>query len=269
MIKGPGVSTNIVFKESIQHPLTLFPTALGILGGLGTALFGVSPIVASVATGGIAIGLGSFLVNYFMRADGFVQNHLQEVHRQAVLQMQSLLDQLKANLKKKEIPLDNLRYAEQAVDQLDHLTKMFEAFKNLLNQKLKPSELTFGRYFTTADQVQLAVLDNLNGISVKLSSIASIDLFYIEERLKSLSQQLQLDPTDHDEIQTLKTRKKVRQQQMDQVNILLTYNEQALTQLAVTNAAIADMKGVGGRSNTDLNSALQDLEILAKRAQNL
>lgn len=269
MTNLPPTKSNIAMKESIQHPLTLFPTAVGMLGGLGTVLFGTTPLIAAVAAGGIVIGVGSFLVNYFARGEHYFQKFLQEAHRKSVIQMQSLLDQLKTSLKKKEIPEDNIKYAEQSLDQLDHLFKMFEAFKNLLNQKLNPNELTFVRYFAAADQVQLSVLDNLKVISVKLKSIASIDINYIEERFVSLKQQSKLDPTDHDEVQTLNTRKKVREQQMDQVNILLTYNEQALTQLAVTNAAIADMKGIDGLSKTDLNSAVQELEVLAKRAQNL
>jgi hypothetical protein len=269
MSKIPGSNTNVALRESIQHPLTLFPTALGFLGSFGTLLFGVNTIGVSVAAGGLAVGVGSFLVNYFLRGEVFVQKYLNEAHRRSIQQMESLLDKLKSRVVKKEIPSDILNHANQAIDQLALLFKKFEAFKGLLNQKLNPNELSFGRYLASADQVQLAILDNLENISVKLSSISSIDNEYIKEHIQEIKKQKNIDAVDEAELQALIARQQVRQEQIDKVNALLTYNEQALTQLAKTNSAITDMRGKDGRASTDLTSAIQELEILAKRAQNL
>ena len=47
------------FFDLIQHPLTLWPPALGMATGIGLGIFGIAsgPFSAAVAVGGIGIGM--------------------------------------------------------------------------------------------------------------------------------------------------------------------------------------------------------------------
>lgn len=262
--KPPG---KIVFQESLQHPLTLFPTAVGILGSLTTLLFGTTTLSAGLALGGLGLGAGSWLVNYFFRKEIFLREHLMRVRSQAEHQMQLVLKSLEANLKKTPLPEDAKEYANQALQQFGLIQKSFTNFRQILSDKLDPREITFNRFLMTAEQVNLAVVDNLQSIATRLKSIGGIDADYIRNRLALLAKLKSRERADEDETTTLMARQELRAEQMSKVNSLLTYNEEALTQLARANAAVIEMQGKGGHSSMELNEATKELEEIAKRAK--
>jgi len=61
----------------------------------------------------------------------------------------------------------------------------------------------------------------------------------------------------------------LRDSQLDTVNSLLTFNENAITEFDRVNAAIAEVKGVKSQTGVDLDSAMRELEALAERAKKL
>ncbi|MBF0314729.1 MAG: hypothetical protein HQK50_17010 [Oligoflexia bacterium] len=262
-------SAKVVLQESLQHPLTLFPTAAGILGGVGSALFGVTALSASLAIAGITIGLGSLLLNYFYRGDYFISRHLKALQVQADRQMQLLSERLKQSLNQRELTTEASQFAKQALTQLELLQKKYQGLKTLLERKLNPQELTFGRFLMSADQVHHAILDNLDMIADKLAGLASIDQRYSETRIREIKQQRSMDAADEEELKTLQAREELRVAHMEKINVLLTYNEQALTALDKSSAAITEMKGKSGRSPVDLTFATQELESIANRVRNL
>jgi hypothetical protein len=253
--------------RTVQHPLTLYPTAFGILGVVALSLFGVSIIPASVALGGFGIGLGSWMINYFMRGDKFDQAAFAQLQRELERRRNELLVDLEKNLSLCNTVDFTEDYAKQALDQFKMIQTRIDNFHKLLTDKLVPGELTYGRFYVAAEQLYLAVLDNLQGIVTRLRSISTIDPEYIDARLTALNRLKQPAPADREEVDTLKQRQTLRREQLDRVNEMLTFNEVALTEFDRTGTAIADMKTSKGRTNIDLEAATKEIEALAKRAQ--
>jgi hypothetical protein len=60
---------------------------------------------------------------------------------------------------------------------------------------------------------------------------------------------------------------KLREDQIKKIDSLLTHNEEALTELDQTTTSIASVQTIQGRAKVDLESAMKELEELAKRSQ--
>lgn len=266
-MKDRKPTQDIVWTESLQHPLTLYPTAIGLLGSLTTVLFGMGPVTAGVAAGGLAIGAGSWAVNYFFRKDSFVRDHLMTLQRESEERMKAVMTILQKNLRNSDLQPDAQDYADQALHQFDLIRDSFQNFQHILSEKLDSKEITFHRFLMTGEQVNLAVLDSLQNIATRLKSISAVDPDYIKQRMKALEKLQKVEPTDESEFKTLTARAELRQEQMSKVNELLTFNEEALTQLARANAAVVEMRGKGGISSMELTDATAELELIAKRAK--
>lgn len=263
-----GLKRNVLLR-TLQQPLTLYPTAVGVLGGLAVGLFGANPIVLAAAIGGLGAGLGGFLLNYFGRQDRFTAVELEALHARLAERERQLVANLRTDLKRLLGNRATDDHARQAIKQLEMVQDRFDTFRSLLGRKLKVNELTFGRYLVAAEQVHLAVLDNLGAIASQIESVAAIEDDYIEERLRELTKLKNPAPADREERQTLEERSKLRESQLDRINTLLTRNEEAITKFDASNSAIAGMKGATRRADTGIETATAELEAIAKRARGM
>ena len=265
-VSGSGIAKAVV-RGTLQHPITLFSTATGFLGGLTFLLLEPTTLFATLGVGGLALGAGSWAFNYFVRGKTFESEYLRklsdDLHRRNVALLKDLQRKLAEGQK---IPGADA-YAEQALQQFNMSAERFDNFQQLLTEKLDPMELTHGRYRVTAEQVHNSVLDNLERIAASFGSIRAIDPDYIDERLKLLSKlKVPLGDADSQEVETLEERKELRASQLDKVNTLLTYNEQAMTKLDTACTAVADTNTKKGRASIDLESAMAALGELSQRA---
>jgi hypothetical protein len=258
-----------VLARTLQHPLTLYPTAVGLLGVLGVALFGPTAVAIGAAAGGISLGLGHFATQYLFRADRVAAAHLKELHERFEQKKAQILGELEAKLEKLTALKTDEGYADQAIKQLRMVQKRFGTMQRLLGDKFEPTELTYGRYFLAGEQAYLSVLDNLDSIAARLESVSTIDLGYHEERLRALGKLKTLAAADEEEIRTIRERSALRAEQLDKINTLLTFNENAITEFDRVNTAIAEVKGSRSQSSVDLETAIRELEMLAGRAQKL
>lgn len=257
-----------VLSEALQHPITLIGAASGILGGLATVLFDGGLIVGSIAAGGAALSLFSWLINYFGRNKTFTDRHIKKLHEELAKRKKAAIIQIK-------IDLDHLidipgaqHFAIQGRDQFIKSEEKYINLEMMLKQKFSETEITFSRYLGTAEQVYLSVLDNLLDISNLLKSIKAIDIEYIRQRTVALGQLSEATEADKKEVETLQNRIELRKKQLDKVNILLTKNEEAMTALDITAAAISETRTSKGRASKDFQSAMDELQRLANQAKN-
>jgi len=221
-----------VLSRTLQHPVTLYSTTVGCLSGLVAALWG-SPAAVYMAIGGLAVGTGSWIINYFYRGDVFAAQYVREVQRALEEHKQKVCETAIAQLSKYK----EMRGAEdlvaQALEQFGKIQERYRMFQEMLADKLKPGELTYGKYLSAAEQVYLAVLDNLQDILPILESANGIDLDYIDERLAQLKCSPPLEKGGQggfsDEIKTLEERKELRDDQLRNIGVLLTDNEEAIS----------------------------------------
>ena len=269
MSESPANIKRVVLSRTLQHPLTLYPTAVGVLGAVGIGLFGPVTVAVAAAVAGLGVGLGHLATQVLVRPDSVAAQHFRELHAQLSGRRAAMLADLEARLKK-GATLEGCRsYGDQALKQLDMVQQRFETMQTLLAAKFESTELTYSRYFVAGEQAFLAVLDTLDSITSRMQSACAIDPKYHDERVNAARRQKTLAPADEEELRTLKERMALRNSQLDAVNTLLTFNENAITEFDRVNAAIAEVKGAKAQTSVDLDGAMRELETLAQRAQKL
>ncbi|MBF0104789.1 MAG: hypothetical protein HQM16_05630 [Deltaproteobacteria bacterium] len=258
-----------VLKTTAAHPLTLYPLAIGVLGGLGVILFKAPVEAITAAVAGLGLGSLMWFINYFVRKKTFASRYIQRLQKKIEEQRVGLLNGLKKELENFKTQKGLEEFAGQAEAQFDMIHARFESIQKVLADKIQPGELTFNRYMGTAEQVYLSVLDNLQSIATLIKSSGNIDEDYIKGRFDCLKKLNTLAKADEEELETLERRLELRKKQLDEINTLLTSNEKAMTELDQTTASLASAKIVKGRASVDMESAIADLEDLARRAQKL
>lgn len=252
-----------VMDATIGHPITLGSVAVGFLGGVGLVLFG-GPLATGAVIGGIGVGLGSFLVNYFMRGSAFENNHIRKLKQDLERQNAKMLTDLQENLSKIKSFENGGEYGPQSEAQFTKIQNKFEVLKSVLDRKLVRGEITYNRFLGTAEQVHFSVLDNLTQIETILNGLKAIETSDVKQRMKQIKKSTA--PDDVAEMKTLENRLQLCDTQLAKVNTMLTQNEEAMTELDKTTTVISNVQMSRGRSSSDLDTALKDLVGLADRA---
>lgn len=248
-----------VFKATAQNPLVLYPLTIGVLGGLAAALLSPMTIFIAAAAIGTGLGLGTWLLDSTLRRERHAGAYLQRMRELLAQRVEHSIGHLQEDLGEMG--------SEQGLGQLEQLREKYQAFQELLERKLDPNELTYGRYLGMMEQVFLAGLDNLSRVVNILQGINAIDEQHIRKRLLELDAMAKRKPTHDSEYQALSERLALRSAQSDKVDNLLTQNETAMTQIDRTMAAIAEMDTSRPRANMDMESAMQELQRLGERSK--
>lgn len=244
-----------VLKDTMTHPASVYPAAGAILGGVGFFLFH-SPVALAAASAGVALGVGGWVYNHYYRRGHFSRKYLDALHEQIRQETKRRMETL----------VDDLKEAgsSQGLSQLPRLKMKFENFVEILDSKLEKEELTYGRYLGVAEQVYLAMVDNLMEAAAKLKSVSAIDDGYIRKRLKQLAREK--DSNDREEESALKERLLLMDRMKEEAQDLFAENEAAMTKLDTAAAALTGIKTKKGQAAMDMEYAINELEIMAGRA---
>jgi len=258
-----------VRKRILWNGTSSVAIPLAILGGLAFAVLEPSLLLLILAGGGIAAGSGSWLANW-LRKDTFASEHIRKLREQMTAERDAKRQRLTKELTAySEAAMAGADYAKQGVQQFAIAQKGFDVLQEILAEKLSPQELFFGRFLGTAEQLHLAILDNIREIASLLKSVGVIDADYIEDRLKKLSRlekEGKFTKADEEEREALGASLGIREEQFEKINVLLTRNEEALTALDRTRAEVAQMRtSASGEATMDLETARAELERLARR----
>ena len=246
-----------VTKDSLQHPLVLYPSAIGVLGGVAVGLLGVSVPLVVVSGLGAMLGLGSLATNYFLRRDYFKNIYIRKVHAEIVRERESRLE----NLKQRLTEVSSVR----GLAQLDRLKDKFGLLQKVLASKLQQGELTYERYLCMSEQVYLSALDNLQSIVDRLESLKAIDESFVRDRITEL--ETNAVASERPELKALQERLALFSRQMEGAESLLGLNEGAMTQIDITTTALSNITTNKGHASVDMETAMMELEKMADRAQ--
>ena len=247
-----------VLAETLQKPYVLYPGAVGLLGVAGAALLGPSMLFVLPAAAGMAVSLGAWSIDYFLRRDKHAGAYLRQLHRNMSDRRAQALTNLRLELKKGG--------SQEGLSQLTRLEEKYRAFEELLASKLDPNELTYARYLGMAEQVFLACLDNLQRIVSAIGSVRAIDAAYLADRIGELAAHREPSASQQQELKALRSRMELRQEQLAKIDQWLAQNERAMTSMDETMAAVAQMVTVQGHATTDMETAMKELQALARRA---
>jgi hypothetical protein len=246
-----------VLKETLQKPYVLYPAVVGVLGGLAALLLGPSWLFVGLGLAGGAFGAGSWLLDYGLRRDTHAGRYLQRLHETLAGKREASMAELEQDLAEAG--------SEEGLSQLQRFQNKFEALQELLSKKLAPTELTYSRYLGMAEQVFLAGLDNLVRVADTLKGAAAIDEGYVGRRMAKLEGLASPSVSQQQELDTLRARLALKAEQQRKAQAWLTQNEQAMTQMDLTLAAIADLSTSEGHASTDMETAMAELQRLAQR----
>lgn len=255
---SPQAVARAVLRETLQKPYVLYPTAVGVLGGLAAVLLGPSTLFLAPAAVGLALGAGSWMVDYALRRDRHAAAYLKRLHEAMAGRVDATIARLRIELTQLDYPI--------GLSQMNQLKLKFEAFRELLRRKLDPGEMTYGRYLGMAEQVFLGGLDNLTRISDALQSLGAIDPQHIERRMREIDRDGIESAAQDREKSALAERAALLERQRSLVDRLLAENEAAMTRIDHVMAAIGGLDTSAGHASMTMESAMDELRVLAERA---
>jgi hypothetical protein len=131
-----------VLNNTLQHPLTLFPVAIGLLGTLGILLFQAPLLAVGAAVGGFGIGITTWAVNYLGRNKTWANRYIESLHKKIEAQKQAALEKIERDLIGSQTLKGTEQFAEQGALQFKMIQNCFENLKSILGEKLNAGELT-------------------------------------------------------------------------------------------------------------------------------
>ena len=256
---SPSAVSRAVFNQTLQKPHVLYPTAVGILGGVACLLLGPATLFIAHAIAGAALGAGGWAYELLFKRDQHARDYMQSMH-------QMLAGRVEDTMRVLNQELHQLKF-EPGVAQIDVLRDKYAAFAELLRRKLDPNEMTFTRYLGMGEQVFLGGLDNLARISDALKSSETNDAVEIRARIRQLKGDGIDSQAQDQEEAALNARLALMAQQQEKVFGWLAENEAAMTALDRVMAGVAEMNTVQS-ATMKMQDSMQELEALAARARN-
>jgi hypothetical protein len=221
------------FYDLIQHPLTLWPPAVGAATAFGLTLFTTVslPCTAAIAVGGVAMGAANWAYRFFGPGDDYMQRHYAALHEEFEKLKQQKTVALAADLKM----LGCRRGQIQVAQFEDKFQNLLAVFRRVLSE----NELTFSRVMGTAEQVYRSGLENLDRAVTLLLNVKDMDREEIATRVAELEQKPRRTHADDTYLSALKDQAGVFDQTLQEVEELLAGNEEALATMdKAGNAAI-------------------------------
>lgn len=239
---------------ALQHPLNSYPTAIG--ASLGAFYFLIEPILIAGVVGAAltTIGLGSLIVNGFIRRDAFALEAMQKMNarmeRERVKDMGILSSKLDSELTRQ---------------QLTRIQDKFATFRDVLDERFKKGSITYSRFLNTAQEIFKLSVKRIEEIHLKEKQIAGIDSKAAEKRLRQLNKEDESDPTVISEKASLQSRIDIKGKNEVRIKEILASNEQAITKFDI----VMDQMSENECSEQELTFLMEELESVSKAIHNI
>lgn len=249
-----------LFQYSIAHwsfrytiPFILGAIVFGVLFSFSYELFLTILFI-------FGFGCAAFIFNVFFKGDKIKKKYTE-------LLLKLLEEQTEQKLKNLENNLLSFKQTHGA-KQLEQFRQKFEILVDILKYKFDVSQLTYNRYYSIAREVYLSGIDNLNDLVIALKTLDSIDLEYINDRLKSLKDKDPENMAIKKEVEALNRSLNSFKQQEQKVYNLIAENETALTQMDEATIAISEIsKSKDKEAGIDMENSMKALAELAQRTK--
>ena len=265
---SPEAIRKSVNKVSLTHPLTLYPSALG----LGCAAFAAIANLPSFYIGTI-IGLIAssmwLVVQRFFRSGTLGKHYLSMLDKKREEYKINLIEQVKIGIDGQYETDTACEHAQQGSAQFGRVRKVRDGIQELLTIKLNTNELTFHRFLAASEQAYLSILDNLKDVIAALKSANSIDPEELQQRIKKFGKLKVLTGADREEKEALEERVEIWEKHMERVDCLLAKNEKAITAMEGISARISEWQTDQHFAASDIESVITELHDLAQYAHKL
>jgi hypothetical protein len=265
---SPEAANKAVRTATLNHPITLYSTVIGVLGALSLGILGPSIYATAAAFGGFSLGIGSWVVNYFFRSETLAKRYLDRLDQQREQHKSWLIEQVKAGLSCRYATEAACSQAKQGCEQFDRARLVRDGIQELLGMKLGVNELTFHQFLAATEQAYLSTLDNLKDVVAILRSADSITPGTLEQRLLDMKGK-NLSQADKEEQGALTESLALWHEQMDKVDKMLAKNERVITEMENISARVADWDTEQHFAASDVESIITELQDLAGYARKI
>ncbi len=233
-----GISKK-VNEEILNHSLTLYPGAGGVLALLWGGLF--SSTGALVIGGlGIAASIGHAVYQKYFKSNKLSKKYIDQAREEQKQQLIAKLDSLGPELV--ELGCD------QGAQQVEQLSKKFDGLQETIVDKLSNDPTTASKLSALAERLYLATIDNLLHAKQILKSVDDIDLDYIDTQLARAHNEI--------EKESLEERKKLKLDGINEAEVCIANNEVAMTKINMLSISLAKSKK---SSSFDMESSLHEI----------
>jgi len=228
------------------HPFNTYPISVGLIA-LGYAAI-ESSIFATVVGGiSIMVGLGSLVVNKYIRTEFFIEQALIKQHEdqaQAIdVRIQGINDSL-------------VQYHRvDACRQMDTVLTKVQTFNEILHERFTGQGLAYSRFLGISDSIFSNVLNSYDEMILLLKQAASIN----EDRCIAAIGEIHQNVDRTTDVGLLNARLELKNVIIpSRIDDMLISNEQAITKLDVTMSSFADIS-----TEKELEWAMNELQTLS------
>jgi hypothetical protein len=237
------------WTDSVVYPL--------LVGGIGIAtavVSGIDAISVSMTAVGITLGLFSWAWGYARRRDQHAAlimkeraSHLMHKREQELLRLE---DRLQGD------------GAAEAYAQIRELRVGFDAFKNVLEQKLSSGELGYQRFRVVLEELFLSSLDNLEHAVERLHAALAIGIDEVDERIR----QIEAIGDDPDSMEIIELRRaRTRYAALtESARELFEKNKTVLATLQLSSARVTSMQAHRAKARKELDAVLNEVSSLTR-----
>lgn len=240
-----AVNKTAIESWIFQYPLFTIAGLLGVglLFGFNFWLVLVSILLAGVSP-------ISYIMDKFIRNEKIKLKYIQQIKQKTQEEIRKKNQQLKSDLQ--EV---NMR---DAAIQLEQFQRNFQNFEFVLNQKFRPEELAFNRYYSIVQEIVLGGMNNLQSIYLKKKNLIDSNPDEVVSTLKSLERVKTPSNAQKSRIHQLQRRLQLYEDQKTEIDELLSQNEKAITAIEELSRKIASLN-TSGSVSADMEQAMDDL----------
>ncbi len=262
MPKRPQLLDRDLFRAARREALSfsfwtdgvVYPLLLGAIGVSSAVVSGTDAISAAMATLGIVLGLSFWVWGYRRRRDQHAAVLMKERASHLVQKRDQELARLDAKLQ-----ADGMT---EASEQIRELRLGFDAFKDVLANKLSSGELGYQRFRVALEELFLSALDNLEHAVERLHAALDIGIDGVEERICRI-EALEDDPnsTEIIELQRARTRYGAL---IESARELFEHNKAILATLQLSCARVTSVQPHRALARRELEAVFAEVSSLTR-----
>ena len=262
MPKRPQLLDRELFRAARREALAfsfwtdgvVYPLLLGFIGISSAVVSGVDLTSVCMAALGMLTGLLFWAWGYARRRD----QHAALIMRERAAHLMQKRDQ---ELVRLEATLESDGTAE-ACTQIRELRAGFEAFKNVLEQRLSSGELGYQRFRIVLEELFLSSLDNLEHAVERLHAALAIGIDGVEARIRHI-ETVGDDPNSMELIELERARTRY-EALTESARELFEQNKLVLETLQLSCAKVTSMEAHRSKARKELDAVLADVASLTR-----
>lgn len=262
MPKRPQLLDRDLFRAARREALAfsfwtdgvVYPLLLGGVGVSWAMVAGADAVSLSIAALGFLSGAAFWSWGYVRRRDQHAALIMKERASQLVHKRDQELSRLDAML-----PADGMSEASR---QIRELRAGFDAFKNVLEQKLDSGELGYQRFRVVLEELFLSTLDNLEHAVERMHAALAIGIDEVEERLRQI-EAVGDDPDSMESIELQRARTRY-EALTESARELFEQNTIILATLQQSCARITGVEAHRAKARRELDAVLAEFASMAR-----